>query len=103
MNSIDPGAVLFNLSRCRSFPCEDHSAAIFCSKYYGPIFGDGLKLLFEPFNKPNACFSCANRDNYKIPVNDEGINMLTNKKKTENNRCEFTITEIEVWGVTFLE
>ena len=45
----------------------------------------------------------ANYSDYKIPVNDEGINMLTNKKNTENNRCDFTIREIEVWRVRFLE
>ncbi len=31
---------------------------------------------------------------YNIPVNSEGINMLTNKKVGG-----FTIKEIEVWGV----
>jgi hypothetical protein len=37
-------------------------------------------------------------------VNSEGINMLTNKKlKKDENYSEFTITEIEVWGVTFIE
>jgi hypothetical protein len=45
----------------------------------------------------------ANSYVYEIPVNDEGINMLTNKKNTEKNICYFTITEIEVWKVTFLE
>jgi hypothetical protein len=40
-------------------------------------------------------------------VNDEGINMLTNKKSLKDydgdEKCGFTIKEIEVWGVTFLE
>jgi hypothetical protein len=40
-------------------------------------------------------------------VNDEGINMLTNKKSSKDKdgveECYFTIKEIEVWGVTFLE
>jgi hypothetical protein len=40
-------------------------------------------------------------------VNDEGINMLTNKESVKNEYghdfYNFTITEIEVWGVTFLE
>jgi hypothetical protein len=40
-------------------------------------------------------------------VNDEGINMLTNKKSLKNEygneESKFTIKEIEVWGVTFLE
>jgi hypothetical protein len=46
-------------------------------------------------------------DGYKIPVNSEGINMLTNKKsvKTErgNDRCDFTISSLEVWGVTLID
>jgi hypothetical protein len=41
-------------------------------------------------------------------VNDVGINMLTNKKysskdKDGDEKCHFTIKEIEVWGVTFKE
>jgi hypothetical protein len=44
---------------------------------------------------------------YKIPVNDVGINMLTNKKSSKdvNNKEEsrFQIREIEVWGVSFKE
>ena len=57
----------------------------------------------EPFNKPNACWSNANLGAYKIPVNSEGINMLTNKKSVKEGGYEisyFTIREIEVWGVT---
>ena len=42
---------------------------------------------------------------YNIPVNSEGINMLTNKKTIKredaDDNCLFTIKEIEVWGVTF--
>jgi hypothetical protein len=62
-----------------------------------------LAVSHVPFNTPNAFFSMANNVAYKIPENSEGINMLTNKKSTGDNRCDFTITEIEVWGVTFLE
>ena len=44
---------------------------------------------------------------YKIPVNVEGINMLTNKKSSKDffhhEESKFQIREIEVWGVTFLE
>ena len=57
----------------------------------------------EPFNKPNACWSNANLGAYKIPLNSEGINMLTNKKSVNDifERSYFTIREIEVWGVNF--
>jgi hypothetical protein len=85
------------LTRLTSFPCLDHDRAIFCVKGYGPRFGDGeLSVFKEPFNRQNACWSWANSSVYNIPVNSEGINMLTNKKG-----MQFTITSIEVWGVRF--
>jgi hypothetical protein len=92
------------LSRSRSFPCKRHDYAIECIKNWGPSFGWGdLTVQDEPFNKPNACSSLANKDSFFIPVNSEGINMLTNKESRESEYCYFTITEIEVWGVTFSE
>jgi hypothetical protein len=94
------------LSRSRSFPCKKHKDAIYCWKNWGPDFGVAeLKVYEEPFNKPDACWSHNDSLVYRIPVNSEDINMLTNKKKTPgySNLCKFTITEIEVWGVTFIE
>ncbi len=96
----DPGAFLFNLTRRTSFACIRHYSAITCYKGWGPTFGLGeLLVLHQPFNKPNACWSLANEDGYKIPVNSEGIIMLTNTK-SDDGECDFTIREIEVWGVT---
>jgi hypothetical protein len=81
--------------------------AIRCYKNWGPCFGFGeLIVEHEPFNEPNACYSNANYPGYKIPVNDEGINMLTNKKSSKiygSEQSRLQIREIEVWGVTFLE
>jgi hypothetical protein len=58
--------------------------AISCRKDYGPAFGIGdLAVLEEPFNKPYASVSIANMPYYNIPVNSEGINMLTNKMNGE--------------------
>jgi hypothetical protein len=72
-----------------------------CGKGLGPCFGSGeLRVANQPFNKPNACWSNANWDGYKIPKNSEGINMLTNKKGNEYQKSEFTISSLEVWGVT---
>jgi hypothetical protein len=69
------------LSGSRSFPCADYRWAIRCWKNSGPWFGNGeLRVFHEPFNEPNACLSMANESSYKIPVNSEGINMLTNKE-----------------------
>jgi hypothetical protein len=45
--------------------------------------------------------SNTNRVGYKIPVNSEGINMLTSKKSEDGRYFYFTIREIEVWGLTF--
>ncbi len=69
----------------------------------GPNFGDlELSAYYEPFNKENACSSWTN-NYYSIPRNSEGTNMLTNQKCNGlmGKECEFTISEIEVWGVTF--
>jgi hypothetical protein len=79
--------------------------AITCRKDRGPSFGFvELSAFNEPFNKENACRSWTNEDVYNIPRNSEGINMLTNQKCNSglnDRKCEFTISEIEVWGVTF--
>jgi hypothetical protein len=93
--------MLFNLTTHASFPCIKPSMAIWCHKDRGPHFGDiELSALYEPFNKENVCISWTNDVAYSIPRNSEGINMLTNMK-TFPNRCAFTITELEVWGVCY--
>ena len=53
---------------------------------------------FSPFNGNGKCISETNQRSYRIPVDGAGTNMLTNNK---NGR--FTITELEVWQVTYLE
>ncbi len=96
--------MLFNLTTHTSFPCKDPSEAIYCRKDRGPHFGDIELTAYEPFNKENACSSFTNDYYYNIPRNSEGINMLTNQKCNgvlDDKECEFTISEIEVWGVTF--
>jgi hypothetical protein len=55
-----------------------------------------LSAWSEPFNGDGKCDSYANRDGYKIVI-EGGKNMLTNKE--DGN---FTITELEVWQVTFI-
>ena len=52
----------------------------------------------EPFNGDGNCWSRANEPGYRIPVDGAGTNMLTN---IEDYR--FTITELEVWEVKYLE
>ena len=90
--------MLFNLNKHTSFPCKDPSEVIKCGKYYGPIFGyfTELSAFYEPFN--GNCRSYANRPGYRIPVDGAGTNMLTNNKDGW-----FTITELEVWQVKYLE
>ena len=67
--------------------------------------GQELAVLEEPFNKHNACLASGNMSYYDILVNTENdVNMLTNQKCNWNiidDVCSFTISEIEVWGVTF--
>ena len=95
--------MLFNLTTHASFPCKDPSKAIWCGKYTGPDFGtEELSAYWEPFNKENSCRSWKNDYAYNIPENSEGINMLTNmENELDANFCDFTITELEVWGVSF--
>ena len=99
--------MLVNLTTHTSFPCVNHEEAIYCTKDRGPDFGRGeLQVWNEPFNEDRACYSRGNDDVYRIPIDSEGVNMLTNQKcnhvifKTD---CNFTISEFEVWGVTFKE
>jgi hypothetical protein len=98
--------MLFNLTTHASFPCKDPSRAILCRKDVGPYFGyySELSALNEPF-KEKACWSRTNEGVYSIPRNSEGINMLTNMKNNgfSENCCKFTISELEVWGVSFNE
>ena len=103
MKKSDAGAMLFNLTTHTSFPCKYPSLAIICRKDRGPMFGIiELSAWYEPFNKENACSSSTDIIGYGIPRNSEGINMLTNQKcRLYDSKCMFTISEIEVWGVTF--
>jgi hypothetical protein len=94
--------MLFNLSCCRHFPSKLTGKDIYCSNNNGPCFvGSGdceLDAYNEPFNGEGKCLSCTNCSGYDIPLDAAGLNMLTNKKDGR-----FTISELEVWEVTFLE
>jgi hypothetical protein len=61
--------------------------------------GDKIELgaYYEPFKDENKCISWANKNGFNIPEED-GKNILTNK-----DSWSFTITEIEVWEVEFIE
>ncbi len=69
---------------------------------YGPCFSGGgyseLGAVYEPFNGDGNCYLRANKSGYRIPVDGAGTNMLTNLEDEE-----FTITELEVWQVEYLE
>ena len=94
--------MLINLSCCRHFPSKLTGKDIYCSKKRGPCFsGNGnsqLDALNEPFNDDDNCHSYTNEPGYDIPLDAAGLNMLTNKEDGS-----FTISELEVWEVTFLE
>jgi len=86
------------------FKCKEHSYAITSRRNWGPFFGWGELAIFNsPFNEEDSCYSWGNNFGLGIPVNEEGINMLTNKKtnKIFKDRCLFTISELEVWEVKF--
>jgi hypothetical protein len=90
---------LFNLSSSRQFT-NTGKGGIYCYSKSGPNFGNeetgGELGAGQPFNGDGKCGSYANKPGYKI-VLEGGKNMLTNK---EDGR--FTITELEVWQVTFI-
>ena len=92
----DNEAMLFNLSTCRFFPTNKQGSELFCSKNYGPYFGNfELSIREEPFNGDNMCRSYPNRSYFSIPV-EGGKNMLSNKEVEY-----FTISELEVWQVNY--
>jgi hypothetical protein len=74
---------------------------IYCNSDYGPCFDGGgesdLSAFYEPFNGDRNCRSYANKPGYRIPVDEDGRNMLTNKEDSS-----FTISELEVWEVVFI-
>jgi hypothetical protein len=95
--------MLFNLSKQSHFPSKRTGKEIYCHSNFGPCFSgysdySDLSVSIEPFNGDTNCSSFANKPGYKIPVDEAGTNMLTNKKDGD-----FTITELEVWEVTYLE
>ncbi len=68
----------------------------------GPCFGGNgfseLSAWDEPFYGDRNCVTRQNNPGYQIPVDGAGTNMLTNNKDER-----FTITELEVWEVKYLE
>ena len=94
----DSDSFLFNLSSSRQFT-NTGKGVIRCRKDWGPWFGNergGELCACEPFNGDGNCESYANKPGYKIVI-EGGKNMLTNKEDGY-----FTITELEVWQVTFI-
>jgi hypothetical protein len=91
---------LFNLSSSRQFK-GSHKAGIYCRSDCGPVFkadGSNWELgAYGPFNGDDKCISRANLPGFGIGVDADGNNLLTNKKDNF-----FTITEIEVWEVTYI-
>jgi hypothetical protein len=57
-----------------------------------------LAAVYEPFNGTNHCVSNKGYTGYQIPIDSDYINLLTNKKNGT-----FTITELEVWQIIFIE
>ncbi len=57
-----------------------------------------LSASYEPFNGDGNCFSFENEPGYRIPVDGAGTNMLTNYKSEA-----FTISELEVWEVEYID
>jgi nitric oxide synthase oxygenase domain/subunit len=92
--------MVFNFNMHASFPCKKPSEAIWCRKDVGQCFGyRELSAVYEQFNQREKCYSYPNESVYNIPCNSEMISMLTNQSIAGFAR--FTISELEVWGVSF--
>ena len=87
--------MLFNLSQEREFKNTGTGEEIYCDTGYGPYYGNAELVAYQPFNGNGNCESWANTSAYKIPEDEDGKDMLTNKEG-----YKFTITELEVWQVT---
>jgi hypothetical protein len=82
------------LTRSRHFPSKATGRDIYCRDVCGPYFcggGSELGAYYQPYNGKDKCVSCANKPGYNIPIVD-GKNHLTNQE-----RGNFTISELEVW------
>ena len=86
------GAFLFNLSFFRYFPSKLKGKEMEFGNLFHFTGGDkdDLRVWY------NKCTSYANGSGYAIPIDKDGLNMLSNQKE-EN----FEITEMEVWEVSF--
>jgi hypothetical protein len=87
---------LFNLSSFRQFT-NTGKGGILSYTFSGPVFGNEDLCATEPFNGFKKCYSNANKSGYSI-AKEGGKNMLTNKEDGK-----FTITELEIWQVIFIE
>ncbi len=97
----DSDSFLFNLTKKRHFPHNnDTQQAIYCKEGFGFGFAGGSSIELgtseEPYNGDGNCYSEANNDGFKIPL-EGGKNMLTDQEDVK-----FTVKEIEVWEVEFL-
>ena len=100
----DPEAVLFNLTLFTSHKCKTPKMAIKCKANWGPRFGDDELYAVGPFNEANMCHSYINNDGYGICKDKEGRNELTDLKcgiPLYGIKSDFTISELEVWQLTF--
>ena len=90
--------MLFNLSQQTQFKNRRTGKEIVCFSGCGPSYGYLELAAYDgPFNGDGRCRSDANENTYKISLKD-GKNALTNKEDEW-----FTITELEVWEVQYLQ
>ena len=64
------------------------------------MFAGILAVHQEPFNGKDNCFACNDGDIYKNAVVDK-VHSLTQLALNEFGTSKFTISEIEMWEVTF--
>lgn len=94
--ATDDDAMLFNLSRFRHFPSQQSKLDIWHKREYGPVFA-GIENFELAQISERLCISNYGYSGYNIPLDANGVNMLTNRQGNE-----FTISELEVWEVIYI-
>lgn len=93
----DRTAMVFNLTTRKLFKSQGSTIDIWCwHGNRGPKFGWADLCLEYPH-----CKSYHNRPDYKIGIDNKGINSLTNTEINDSGYTSFKIIELEVWEVIF--
>ena len=93
--------MLFNLTNQTAFKAIKTDRAIECVKDSGPCFTGALHSFVTRYKDNMICFS-EYGGRYESQVDADGFDRLIHRKTTAGeSHTDFSITELEVWGVKF--